>query len=458
MDSFTETYKGELVMWKRSLNRRKFLETTSVGVTASVVPSLRAATGNPNALAVQGGTPVRSKPFPAWPQTRELDENNILRALRSHRWCTYDGEFIRKFETAWAQHQDARGCVMTPCGTHALHMALEVLDVQPGDEVLVAPFSFIADVASIMLCYALPVFVDTDLKTFQMDPDDIERRITEHTRAIMPCHILGAPPDMDRILAIARKHNIPVVEDAAQAHTTQWKGKKAGTIGTLGCFSFQETKVLPGGEAGAMTSNDEELIAKGYCFRDWGRPPKRGETFVTRGTKYRISEFAAAILMAQITHFEDTCLIREKNAAYLNAELRKVPGIMPQEFYPGTERSSYYNFGLRFGKAQFCGISQDVLIKALTAEGIPVSSSTPPLNREPYLERQLSGRGYQRIFSQERLARYREQNVLPRNDELCETHLVMPHEVLMGSKADTDDVVEAFAKVQKHASRLSSAG
>ena len=443
-------------MRKQSLTRREFLGTTSAGVAASMVSSARPPAGNPNALAIKGGTPVRSKPFPSWPQTRELDEGNILKALRSHHWCTYDGEFIPKFEKAWAQHQGAGGCVMTPCGTHALHMALEVLEIQPGDEVLVAPFSFIADVAAIMLCYALPVFVDTDLKTFQMDPDDIERRITEHTRAIMPCHILGAPPDMDRILAIADKHNIPVVEDAAQAHTTQYKGKKAGTFGALGCFSFQETKVLPGGEAGAMTSNHADLIAKGYVFRDWGRPPKKGETFVTRGTKYRISEFAAAILMAQITRFEETCLIREKNAAYLNEQLPKVPGIMPQEFCPGTERSSYYNYGLRFSKEQFSGVSQEALIKAMSAEGIPVGSSTPPLNREPYLESQLSGRGYQRIYSQERLARYREQNVLPHNDELCETHLVMPHEVLMGSRADTDSIVEAFAKVQKHAAQLAA--
>jgi len=444
-------------MRKGSWTRREFLETTSVGVAASMAPAIRAATGNPNALAVQGGTPVRSKPFPTWPQTHELDENNILKALRSHKWCTYDGEYVAKFEKVWAEHQGAQGCVMTPCGTHALHMALEMLEVQPGDEVLVAPFSFIADVAAIMLCYALPVFVDTDLETMQMDPEDIEHRITEHTRAIMPCHIMGAPPDLDRIVEIGQKHNIPVVEDAAQAHTTQWKGKKAGTLGTLGCFSFQETKVLPGGEAGAMISNNEKLIAKGYCYRDWGRPPHQGETFVMRGTKYRISQFAAAILMAQITHFEDICLIREKNAVYLKEQISKVPGISPQKFYPGTERVSHYNYALRFDKESFSGISQKTLIKALTAEGIPVESSTPPLNREPYLERQLNSPGYQRIFSKERLARYRDQNVLPRNDELCASHLVMPHEVLMGTQADTDTIVEAFAKVQKNSSKLTGA-
>jgi dTDP-4-amino-4,6-dideoxygalactose transaminase len=119
--------------------------------------------------------------------------------------------------------------------------------------------------------------------------------------------------------------------------------------------------------------------------------------------------------MAQITRFEDVCLIRETNAAYLKEQLSKVPGIMPQEFYPGTDRSSHYNFGLRFSKEHFSGISQDTLIKAMTAEGIPVGSSTPPLNREPYLERQLRARGYQRIFSPERLARYREGTVIRAN-------------------------------------------
>jgi dTDP-4-amino-4,6-dideoxygalactose transaminase len=413
--------------------------------------------GNPNALAVQGGTPVRTKPFPAWPQTHELDEANILKTLRNHRWCTFDGEFIPKFEQAWAKHLAVAGCVMTPCGTHAIHMALEVLGVEPGDEVLVAPFSFIADVAAIMLCHALPVFVDTDLATFQMDPEDIEHRITERTRAIMPCHILGSPADMDRINALARKHDLAVVEDACQAHVTEWKGKRAGTLGTIGCFSFQESKVLPGGEAGAITSDHADLISAGYLFRDWGRPPKQGETFITRGTKYRISDFAAAVLMAQITRFEPICAFRDKNAAYLKEKISKVPGIMPQEHYPGTTRVSHYNFGLRFDKAQFAGITQEKLIKAVSAEGIPtIGSSTPPLNREPYLEKALSSRGYQRIYSKERLDQYREQNVLPRNDELCAAHAVMGHQLLMGTKADIDDIVEAFAKVQKNASQLSS--
>lgn len=443
-------------MSKRNLTRREFLETTSAGlVVAGVAPRAAAVSGNPNLLALNGGTPVRSTPFPQWPQTNELDEANILKALRNHRWCTYDGEFIPKFEKAWAEELGVRGCVMTPCGTNALHTAVEILGVSPGDEVLVAPFTYIATIDAIMLNYALPVFVDTDLKTFQMDPDDIEHRITEHTRAILPVHIMGAPAHMDRILAIAQKHNLPVIEDACQCHVAEWKGKRLGTLGTVGCFSFQESKVLPGGEAGALVSNNEELIRKAYMFRDFGRDPKNDNSFLIRGTKYRISDFAAAVLMAQITRFKEYCAIREKNAAYLREQLKQVPGIYPQEHYPESTRQAHYCFALRYDKAHFNGLSYQHVARALVAEGLPVNGNyTPPLNREPYVEHALNSRGFQTVFSKAHLKRYREQNHCPHNDELCETVLYMYHRALMGTRADTRDIVEGFAKVQKNASSI----
>lgn len=447
-------------MRKKHLTRREFLERTSAGLAvAGAAPTrARAASGNPNALALNGGTPVRSTPFPSWPQTNELDEANILKALRNHRWCTYDGEFIPKFEKAWAQDLGIRGCVMTPCGTNALHTAVEILGISPGDEVLVAPFTYIATIDAILLNYALPVFVDTDLRTFQMDPDDIEHRITEHTRAILPVHILGAPANMDRILAIAKKHNLAVIEDACQGHTAEWRGKRLGTLGTVGCFSFQESKVLPGGEAGAVVSNDEELIEKAYMFRDFGRNPKEHESFLIRGTKYRISDFAAAILMAQITRYKEHCVVREKNAAYLREQIRQVPGIHPQEHYPESTRQSYYCFGLRYDKEHFHGLPYQHVTRALNAEGIPVGGYyTPPLNREPYIEHSLNSRGFQAVFSKERLKKYREQNHCPHNDELCQTMLYMPHGVLLASRTDTQDIAEAFAKVQKNASSIALA-
>ena len=439
----------------KALTRREFMTTASAGLAATSLAAspAPAVSGNPNALALKGGTPVRSKPYPSWPQTFELDEQNILKALRNHRWCTFDGEFIPRFEKAWAEELGVRGAVITPCGTHALHMALELLGVGPGDEVVVSPFTYIATVQAILMCRALPVFADTDLRTFQIDPDDIERRITEHTRALLPVHISGAPAHMDKILAIAQNHNLPVVEDACQAHVAEWRGKRAGTLGTIGCFSFQETKVLPGGEAGALVSNQQDLIEQAFIFRDFGWDPK-SEHYSIRGTKFRISDFAAAVLMAQITRFKDICLTREKHSAYLREETRKVPGIIIQEHYPESTRQTHLDFCFRYEKEQFAGLGRRQVEEALNAEGIPVGGTYPALNREPFIEHTLDSRGFRAIYSQQRLDRYRQQNHCPHNDELCDTSFAIDQHVLIGSKQDVVDIVEALYKVQKNAATL----
>ena len=440
-------------MTKHTLSRREFLGTSAGLATASVVPRSSRAGGNPNALALHGGTPVRSEPFPGWPQTSQVDEDNILKSLRNHRWCTFDGEFIPKFEKAWAARVGSRGCVMTPCGTHALHMSLELLGVGPGDEVIVSPFTYIATIDAILLCYALPVFADSDLKTFQIDADEIEHRVTEHTRAILPVHILGAAANMDKVLAVAGKHNLPVIEDACQGHMAEWRGKKLGTMGKVGCFSFQESKNLPGGEAGAIVSDDEDLINRAYMFRDFGRDAKRN-AYALRGTKYRISDFAAAVLMAQLTRFDELCAKREKHAAYLKEELKNTPGMIPQEHYPESTRQNYYCFGLRYDAEHFSGAPRTKVVEALHAEGIPVTAIYPPLNKEPFIEENLNSRGFRAAFSKERLEKYRKQNHLPHNDALCATSLYLSQETLIGAKSDVDDVLEAFNKVQKNASTL----
>lgn len=440
---------------KTTLSRREFLGKTSVGLAAAgAVPRSFGAPGNPNALALHGGTPVRTTPFPGWPQTAEADEQFILKALRNHRWCTSDAEFIPKFEKAWAAKVGTRGAVITPCGTHALQMALELLGVGPGDEVITSPYTYIATIDAIMMGYSLPVFADSDPNTFQIDADDIEHRITEHTRAIMPAHMYGAPFNLDKVLAIAQKHNIPVIEDACQAHQAEWKGKKVGGFGKIGCFSFQETKVLPGGEAGALVSDDEELIARAYSFRNFGSDAKT-HRYETRGFKYRISDFAAAALMGQLERYEELCAKREKHAAYLRAEMKNIPGFTIQQHYPESTRQNHYCFGVRFDPEHFQGQPRAKVVAALRAEGIMAGAGYTPLNKEPFLEYSLNLRGFQAVFSPERLDNYRRGNNLPKNDELCATAFLLEQNMLIGEKRDVDDVLEAFNKVQKLASTLS---
>ena len=448
-------------MKKKGLTRRAFLERTAAGMAVASVAPRRApaVSGNPNALALAGGTPVRSQPYPEWPQTSAVDEANILQSLRSHRWCTLDqGNFIPQFEKAWGEKTGAGGCVMTPCGTHALHMAVEILGIGPGDEVLVTPYTWIATLQAIMLSYALPVFVDTDPKTFMMDPAKIEARITEHTRAILPVHIYSNASHLDEILRIAQQHHLPVIEDACQGHLVEWKGKKVGTFGTIGCFSFQESKIIPGGEAGALVSNDPALIEKAYSFRDFGKnlkPHTSEEMFVIRAHKYRISDFAAAVLMAQMTRLDEVSAVREKHAAYLTEEINRIPGLMTQENYPQCNRRTYYEFGMRFDADHFSGMSKSKFVQAMRAEGIPIDGGYPRMNKQPFIEESLNSRGFRTVFSPERLAKYRAENLCPNNDQLCKMVLSVGQQTLIGTKEDVSDIVEAAAKVQKYAATVS---
>jgi len=245
-----------------------------------------------------------------------------------------------------------------------------------------------------------------------------------------------------------------VVEDACQAHMSEWRGKKLGTFGRAGCFSFQERKNLPGGEGGALVSDDDDLIRRAYMFRDVGRPGRGNSQYAIRSTTYLASDFAAAVVMAQLEHFDEACDKREKHGAYLREELRKIPGIIPRENYPECTRDNFHVFGLRYDQDSFHGAPREKLVAALRAEGIPISRVYMPLNKMPYLEHNLNSRGFRTVFSQERLEKYRRHIHLPNNDELCNTGLWIGQETLIGEKSDVDDILEAIQKVQKNASML----
>ena len=460
-------------MKKEGLTRREFLGKTSAGlaVTTAVAGKpriLKSRTalnatpivgGNPNALALRGGTPVRTSPFPSWPLAEAIDHEYVSKAIRNQRWCSYDGEFTPKFERAFAKAMGSHGCVMTTGGTHTINMSLELLGIGPGDEVLISPWTAVATACAVFMTYALPVFVDTELDSFYMDPEDIEHRINENTRAIVPVHIFGGVSHMDKILAIGKKHNIPVIEDACQAHWAEWNGKKAGTMGVMGCYSFNQSKLLPGGEGGALVSDREDLIDKAYMYRNFGMDPKdrRPNASAIRATKYRISDLVPALLLAQLTRLEENCRVREQNGLYLTEQVTKhVPGIYPQHRYPEITHHNYWWYGFRYDPKYFHGAPREAFARALAAEGVHVSDYSVPINCEPYVEANLSSRGFQRIYSRERLNRYREENKCPHNDEVSATNLGFGHPTLSGPRKDMDDIIEAFAKVQAHSAELTA--
>ena len=439
-------------MNKNQTTRRGFLGAVPAAGLAAA-PMLLAAEEKP---ALLGGKPVRSKPFPSWPVFDASEEKGLTEVLRSGKWGRGSGQQVNRFEAAYAKSTGARGCVTTVNGTNALYISLNVLGVEPGDEVLVPPFTFVATVNVVLRQHALPVFVDSDIDSFQIDARKIEPLINERTRAIIPVHLGGNTADMDAVMAVARKHKLFVVEDACQAWVAQWRGRNVGRLGNCGCFSFQASKNINAGEGGAIISDDEAFIERCYGFQTQGRMRKASDEFSYNmsGTNLRMTEFQAAVLLAQLSRLEEHSKRREQNAAYLTSLLREIPGIVPAKMYQGCTRNAYHLYMLRYEADKFAGLPREKFLKAVRAEGIPLSQGYGPLNKSAFLKTTFQSRGFRRLFPAERIARWEEQNLTPANDRLSREGCWMIHTVLLSDRESMDQVAEAIRKVHKHAAEL----
>ncbi|MCH8120855.1 MAG: DegT/DnrJ/EryC1/StrS family aminotransferase [Planctomycetes bacterium] len=447
-------------MNKNHLTRREFLAAASTGTIVAASGGI-AAYANPGKkagkLAILGGKPVRTKRWPSWPIWDKSAEKPIISVLRSGKWFRGSGTKVSEFEKKYAELMGAKRCLATASGTTALMVALHVLGVDAGDEVIVSPYTFIATYNVVLLAKALPVFADTDPETFQINPDKIEERITKNTRAILPVHILGLPANMDRINAIAKKHNLVVIEDACQAWLAEWRGKKIGTLGDLGCFSFQNSKHLPAGEGGAVVGNDEEIMDRCQSFHNCGRPygsVKKTSGYPIRGSNSRMQEFQAVILMSQMKRLEKDTARRNENAHYLTSRIKDIPGILPHKLYEGVTRAAYHLYPFRYKKEHFNNIPRSKFLSALSAEGIPCSGGYGPQYKDGLIEEALNSVGYKRLYSRERLKRYRRENHYPDNDQLCKEAVWFSQTLLLGTKRDMDDIADAILKIYENRDKL----
>ncbi len=447
-------------MKKNQISRRRFLSATSTTAVAAsgLLARFKPAAAMMGKLAITGGAPVRTKKWPIWPNWYAEVENPLLAMFRTGNWFRGSGEHVAEFEKAYAAMMGSRNCLATASGTTALMTALHVLGVDAGDEVIVSPYTFIASYNVVFLLKALPVFCDTDIDTMTMDPKTIAPRLTERTRAILPVHILGLPVDMDPVLEIARRHNLVVVEDACQAWLAEYKQKKCGTMGDLGCFSFQNSKHLPAGEGGAIIGNNEIMVDRCHSFHNCGRPfgtSKGDSAYYMRAGNFRMQQSQAIILMSQMKRLEKDTQIREQNARYLKEKLQHIPGIHPYKLNDGVTRAVFHLFPFRYVQQEFDDIPKEKFLQALQAEGVPCSSGYGPQYRDGLIEEALNSRGYQRLFSKSRLKRYREELVLPQNDRLCRESVWFTQNLLLGSQADMDDIVHAIQKIYEQRSELS---
>lgn len=453
-------------MFKKKYSRREFVRQNSLAslgaaVTLSMAPTLLAnCTSDPAAPAILGGKPVRTDGWPSWPiWNPESDEERVIKSIRSGVWSRSD--IVAEFEEKWAETVGAKRCLATVNGTNALIAALAQFDIGGGDEVIVPPYTFIATVQAVLMNGAMPVFVDTDPETFQMDPEKIEARITQRTKAILPVHILGLPCDMNSIMAIAKKHNLIVVEDACQSWLAEINHKQTGTIGNAGCYSFQNSKNIPIGEGGAIVSDDDEFMDRCYSYHNYGNPygaviGEVGAGTVMLGTKLRTTEYQAAIGLSQMKHLQEETTKRNSNAAYLKSRISNIPGILPYKLYDNVTRAAFHLFPFRYKKESFQGLSRAEFLKALSAEGIPASGGYRPLNKMPYLEHALGTKNFQKIYPPEMLdyKRYMAQNQCPLNDQLCKEAVWLFHSLLITEKSDMDDIANAIEKIHKNAGKI----
>lgn len=296
----------------------------------------------------------------------------IARVLESCQFVL--GPEVAEFETNFATYCGTTQCIAVNSGTSALHLALLAAGVGAGDEVITVPFTFVASVAAVLYSGARPVLVDIDPQSFTMDPAAIEAAITPRTRAILPVHLYGQPADMDPIMEIARRHGLVVIEDAAQAHGAQYKGRPVGSIGHMGCFSFYPGKNLGAyGEGGAITTSTAEYAQKIRMLRDWGQDRKYHHAL--RGYNYRMEGFQGAILGVKLRHLETWTQARRKVASLYNKLLADCSVETPAEM--SWARHVYHVYTLRIE-------DRDGLYAGLSSAGIQTGIHYPiPVHLQP---------------------------------------------------------------------------
>jgi len=457
-------------MSKRNYSRRDFVKQNSMAGLGAVVgmgmsPAILAnsTTGTSTGtgkLAILGGEKTRTKSWPEWPiWDPAADEEQVIQVLRSGVWSRRD--VVAEFEKKWAETIGAKRCLAVVNGTNALITSLVQLGIGGGDEVIVPPYTFIATIISVLQTGAMPVFVDTDPETFQIDASKIEAKITPRTKALLPVHILGLPADMTRIMQIADKHNLIVVEDACQAWLAEINHKKMGTFGHAGCFSFQNSKNIPIGEGGAIVSDDDEFMDRCYSYHNYGNPYGTaagtvGAGTIMAGTKLRLTEYQAAIGLAQMKRLEEQTETRNINAAYLKSQIKDIPGILPYELNPGVTRAAFHLFPFRYKKENFKGLTRGEFLKALKSEGIPCMGGYTTLNKMPYLENVLQTKNFKLMYPSSMLdyKKYMEKNQCPANDQLCEEAVWLFHSMLITEKSDMDDIALAIEKIHKNAEKI----
>lgn len=416
-------------------------------------------------LAMGGGPKVRTEDFHQWPVFDLREEEAALKVLRSGHWWRYSHSSgvtmdeakvgthsqVRLFQEEFALHHGAKYGVACSNGTAALDMVIRALDIGIGDEVIVPAYTYIASCTCALQSNAVPIFVDIDPETYNIDPERVEEAITDRTKAIIPCHFGGQVADMDRLCEIAQKHGLFIIEDAAHAHGSEWNGKKAGSIGIAGTSSFQNSKNMTAGEGGIVITDSEDLAetveSLTWAGRMKGRP---WYEFHRLGWNNRLTEFQGAILRTQLTRLEEQNARRRENAEYLTRLLKDIDGLEPVRIDPGGQKCSFHIFMMRYDPDEFSGLSREKLLEAVNAEGVPAFSGyTHALYNNPMFTNKVfyapgSPDDYTKFAAK-----------CPVTERAVSYEAIwLEQRLFLGTRSDMDDIAKAFGKVKENIDEL----
>jgi len=409
-------------------------------------------------LALLGGEPLRRKPLGRWPLIGDEEVGAVERVLRRGKLCAtmYSSEEVAKFEEEFAAVVGVKRAVAVSSGTAALDVVLRAIGVRLGDEVITTPYTFIATATSILHNHGVPVFADVEPATRNIDPREIERRITERTKAIVVVHFAGHPAEMDEIMEIAERHGLYVIEDAAHAHLAEYKGRMAGSLGHAAIFSFQESKNMTAGEGGIITTDDEELAEQCASLREHGRRRDRPWYYhEVLGWNYRMTEIQAAILRVQLRRLPKLTEERRRNARYLSKVLEEFEFLSPPRVAPYVKHA-YHLYPLDY-QPSVLGIDKHTLARVLQAEGIPLSEGYCwPIYENPIFSdpSRMPEVPFKVLGREVRYGR----GLCPVAEKLCyETGMWLPGYVLNAPRDELDDVVRALEKINRCRDELAEA-
>ncbi len=421
-------------------------------------------------LAINGGKKIGLESDLKWPISDSSTMEQLQDVLDSGRWAI-SGQWKGKktkcelFEETYAEFNKVNYCVAYDHGSSSLLAAMQGMGIGPGDEVIVPALTWVACIISICNINATPVVVDVDPNTYCISAEQIKKAITPNTKAIMLVHLYGCMANMDAIMQIANEHRLYVIEDASHSHGSMWRDKYAGTIGHVGCFSFQQGKVLTSGEGGAIITSDTDLYSRLIEIRTNSRLYKpQSQCFINKmhlyesgkilGTNYCISEFQAAVLLDQLSKLEKWNRKKEKNASYLDVELGRIDGITSMYHDLRVTKQSYYRYCVKIDKVYFSNKPIHKICQALEAElGIAVEQPYPTLNKN-ILFRPETLQTYCWSDEYVRKLQIGDQLFPVAEKASFDQGVIFHHSYLLGTKVDMDRIIEAFAKVQKYSDTL----